>query len=106
MLPRLAPTNGNVISSSPLQPLNAEDPMLVTPSGIVTLVSPLHNFIGGQDLTVQVQIIAMVLILLFPNSSFPVLFVYFWMNDYKAKCNVFPLAPFFSSPVSVTETFS
>ena len=37
-LPRQAPTNGKVISSSPLQYRNAPSPMLVTLSGIVTRV--------------------------------------------------------------------
>jgi hypothetical protein len=39
---RLAPTNGNVMLVNPLQPLNAEAPMLVTLEGIVMLVNPLQ----------------------------------------------------------------
>ena len=42
MLPRLAPTNGNTIDSRPLQPENAEEPMLVTLSGTVICIIPLH----------------------------------------------------------------
>jgi len=33
---------GNHIAVNPLQPENADDPMLVTESGIVTLVKPLQ----------------------------------------------------------------
>ena len=38
----LPPTNGMVISSRPLQPENAESPMLVTLDGISMLVRPLQ----------------------------------------------------------------
>ena len=38
LYPRKLPTNGNIILSSPLQPEKAEPPMIVTLSGIVTLV--------------------------------------------------------------------
>ena len=41
-LPRQEPTNGNTMFAKLLQPENAEDPMLVTPSGIITLVSSLQ----------------------------------------------------------------
>ena len=38
----LPPTNGRVISSRPLQPSNAEPPMIVTLDGISMLVRPLQ----------------------------------------------------------------
>ena len=38
----LPPTNGRVISLRPLQPSNAEPPMLVTLEGITMLVRPLQ----------------------------------------------------------------
>ena len=38
----LPPTKGMLILVKPLQPENADEPMLVTEVGIVMLVSPLH----------------------------------------------------------------
>ena len=39
---KLAPTNGSVMLVRPVQSLNAPVPMLVTLSGIVMFVSPVH----------------------------------------------------------------
>ena len=44
----LVTLSGIVTLVSPLQPLNAEDPMLVTPLPIVTLVRPLQ-FSNAED---------------------------------------------------------
>ena len=58
---------------SPLQPANAEDPMLVTLSGIVTLASPLQPKNASTPMLVTLSgIVTLVNPLHFLNAEFPI----------------------------------
>ena len=55
-----SPTNGIVILVSPLQPLNADSPILVTPLGIVILVSELQP--SNADIPILVTLFGIVIL--------------------------------------------